>query len=196
MADTSGGKDNRTVNRLGKTERIGRSGEQRAIARMRRCLILRQGASPLKPPAPFPALPLLGREETCQGSASPAKTRPPLTASLPSEETHSNGQGKGPLAMTFRAPPLGRRARRHKASGPPSREFFRLTEAGLLMEAATAKRGSGAFPRRERQKHRSLAVAAQYSTPCTARAHPEIPGRRPMPPPPRRFPIRHPRRAP
>src|SRR5271157_355453 len=139
MADTSGGKDNRTVNRLGKTERIGRSGEQRAIARMRRCLILRQGASPLKPPAPFPALPLLGREETCQGSASPAKTRPPLTASLPSEETHSNGQGKGPLAMTFRAPPLGRRARRHKASGPPSREFFRLTEAGLLMEAATAR---------------------------------------------------------
>src|SRR5271157_128107 len=140
MADTSGGKDNRTVNRLGKTERIGRSGEQRAIARMRRCLILRQGASPLKPPAPFPALPLLGREETCQGSASPAKTRPPLTASLPSEETHSNGQGKGPLAMTFRAPPLGRRARRHKASGPPSREFFRLTEAGLLMEAATARK--------------------------------------------------------
>src|SRR5271157_1563627 len=142
MADTSGGKNNRAANRLDKTERIGRSGEQRAIARMRRCLILCQGASPLRPPAPFPALPLLGREGSCQGSASPAKTRPPLTASLPSEENTFQRSGKGAYGNDPTRASSWSAVKHSQNSRPPSRIFFRLTEAGLLMEAATARSGA------------------------------------------------------
>jgi hypothetical protein len=55
-------------------------------ARMRRCLILRQGASPLRPPAPFPwSLDCTQGSESVKGSLRRHKT-PPLTDSLPCEE--------------------------------------------------------------------------------------------------------------
>ena len=57
--DTTGVKDNRqgpVPEEWRRRERGSQDvrGGRRAEARMRRCLILRQGASPLRPPAPFP----------------------------------------------------------------------------------------------------------------------------------------------
>lgn len=63
-----------------------RGGVTARYARMRRCLILRQGASPLRPPAPFPrSIDCTPGREAVKGSLRRPKP-PPLTASLPGEE--------------------------------------------------------------------------------------------------------------
>jgi hypothetical protein len=69
-------------------------GEGRAVelgsgaldARMRRCLILRQGASPLRPPAPFPSRSRFQNGGNQSRVRKPRKTGAPLTDSPHSED--------------------------------------------------------------------------------------------------------------
>ena len=70
------------------------SGDGARNARMRRCLILRQGASPLRPPAPFPFRLIMGKAENLSRVRKPRKRRAPLTDSLPSQEVYWD-KGKG-----------------------------------------------------------------------------------------------------
>ena len=65
-------------------------------ARMRRCLILRQGASPLRPPAPFPSATILQKEGNLSRVRKPRKNGAPLTDSLPSEDFPQMRE-RGPL---------------------------------------------------------------------------------------------------
>ncbi len=61
--------------------------ERRALgARMRRCLILRQGASPLRPPAPFPSNFIFQKGRNLSRVRKPRTNRAPLTHSFPSED--------------------------------------------------------------------------------------------------------------
>src|SRR5262249_54976401 len=93
-------------------------------ARMRRCLILRQGASPLRPPAPLSLESrLYGSEEICQGFATPAKG-----AALDRSPRFRNGKlrrGKG-----------GPRKEAASTLGSGSTGGVCLTNTGLLMEDA------------------------------------------------------------
>src|SRR4051812_983407 len=130
---------------------------------MRRCLILRQGASPLRPPAPFSLEPrLYARERICQGFATPAQNAA-LDRFAPLRRKAPEMRERGPLERGSILPPFGRQraadpyatepARplaRHEAlphtppggkppETPNSYGGFPLTEAGLLMEAATVR---------------------------------------------------------
>ena len=58
--------------------------EPARAARMRRCLILRQGASPLRPPAPFPSATILQKGGNLSRVRKPRQTRAPLTDSAES----------------------------------------------------------------------------------------------------------------
>jgi hypothetical protein len=70
-----------------------RSG-RRAEARLRLCLKLRQGASPLRPPAPFPWCLSIRMEENLSRVRKPRKGSAPLTDFLPSEQRiHQEGKG-------------------------------------------------------------------------------------------------------
>jgi len=71
----------------GKAERVGGGGvTARQEARMRRCLIHRQGASPLRPRPPFPGIGLYGSQKIRQGFASRTQKRgAPLTDFLAPE---------------------------------------------------------------------------------------------------------------
>src|SRR5579862_9413686 len=63
------------------------AGESRAReARMRRCLILRQGASPLRPRAPFPSGTRL------QNGGNPSRVRQPRNNSAPLTDSHRSEQ--------------------------------------------------------------------------------------------------------
>jgi hypothetical protein len=53
---------------------------------MRRCLILRQGTSPLRPPAPFPSESMFQNGRNLSRVRKPRKNRAPLTDSFRSEE--------------------------------------------------------------------------------------------------------------
>jgi hypothetical protein len=66
-------------------------------ARMRRCLKLRQGASPLRPPAPFPSGSSLQNGGNLSRVRKPRKTGAPLTDRLRSEEA-TEMRERGPLA--------------------------------------------------------------------------------------------------
>ena len=68
----------------GETEGVGREGALEA--RMRRCLILRQGAGPLKPPAPFPSGLRFQNGGNLSRVRKPRQTVAPLTDSLRSED--------------------------------------------------------------------------------------------------------------
>jgi hypothetical protein len=90
------------------TEASGREpeGTARREARMRRCLKLRQGASPLRPPAPFPwTLHCTERREFVKGSLS-RRRAPPLTNS-PRSEDFPMKRERGPLCTgPWRSLPL------------------------------------------------------------------------------------------
>jgi hypothetical protein len=88
-------------------ERSGRrggsaGGTARLSARMRRCLILRQGARPLRPPPPFPL------ESMFQNGRNRSRVRKPRT-------------NRAPLTDSFRSEDLTEmRERGHLARGQPS----------------------------------------------------------------------------
>ena len=82
----------------GERTEIRRGGGAR-YARMRRCLMLRQGACPLRPRPPFPRKPFSRRPKICQGYASRAQTRraldrfPPFRSSTEMRERGPMGTG-------------------------------------------------------------------------------------------------------
>ena len=122
------------------------SGGAARYARTRRCLVLRQGASPLRPPAPFPwTSDYTEARESVKGSlrrrrrdtdrvlSAAAKTAPPLTDSLASEQRQLEKRERGPLANGGGA--------RLRWSAPKSGSILNalnvcLTNTGLLMEDA------------------------------------------------------------
>ena len=128
-------------------------------ARMRRCLILRQGASPLRPPAPFPWFSIVRSEEELSRVRFAGAVAPPLTV-LPHSQHRPIMRERGPLSGGPSLPPVGRRRRiqtmpedgalrAHEAlphtppggqSPPETPTSWDLTETGLLMEAATVRR--------------------------------------------------------
>ena len=70
----------------------------RVNARMRRCLMLRQGASPLRPPAPFPFRSMLGNGSSASRVRQPRTQCAPLTPPIRSEDCPVD-QGKGASEM-------------------------------------------------------------------------------------------------
>jgi hypothetical protein len=95
----TGAEQNRTEKSSGKTAYPGKEHKlrrgQRARARMRRCLILRQGDEPPETPGPLSlGLDCTEGRKSVKGSLR-RQHRPPLTAFLPSEETHPGDEGKG-----------------------------------------------------------------------------------------------------
>jgi len=80
-------------------------------ARMRRCLILRQGASPLRPPAPFPLPFILGNGTTVSRVRKPRTKCAPLTPPFRSEDLtviRERGPKKScPLQIWVRLPLVG-----------------------------------------------------------------------------------------
>jgi hypothetical protein len=77
-------------------ERADRRVEGAPGARMRRCLILRQGASPLRPPAPFPSDSMFRNGGNLSRVRKPRKNRAPLTDSLRSQDSPEMRE-RGPL---------------------------------------------------------------------------------------------------
>ena len=69
------------------TEMALEAGDGALEARMRRCLKLRQGASPLRPPAPFPSGSRFQNGGNLSRVRKPRKTGAPLTDPLRSEDT-------------------------------------------------------------------------------------------------------------
>ena len=93
----------------GIARRGGRQGAARC-ARMRRCLILRQGASPLRPPAPFPCVSSIPNGGNLSRVRKPRPIRAPLTDSLRSETVpvmRERGPADGGGTVPARLPLVG-----------------------------------------------------------------------------------------
>ena len=71
-------------------------------ARMRRCLKLRQGASPLRPPAPFPSASMFRNGRDLSRVRKPRKNRAPLTNPFRSEDSPGVRE-RGPLKAGARS---------------------------------------------------------------------------------------------
>jgi hypothetical protein len=139
-------------------------------ARMRRCLILRQGASPLKPPAPFPSFSMLQKRGNLSRVRKP-RPGPPLTSFLSSDE-HSCHEGKGascghhPLASLWSASSLLFPANPEThASGSLTAEGAFIYGAGFSLRGALAP-----LPRRINHFRRgfleSLARSRPHANSC------------------------------
>lgn len=82
-------------------------GGRARYARMRRCLKLRQGINPLRPPAPFPCCFIIPNGGNLSRVRKPRKKRAPLTDSLRSE-TPTDMRERGPVGWALSLPPFGR----------------------------------------------------------------------------------------
>jgi hypothetical protein len=89
-------------------------------ARLRRCLKLRQGASPLRPPAPFPSGSRFWNGRNLSRVRKPRRNRAPLTDSFRSEES-TGMRERGPLeaGVSPRLPLVGPERHRNVASSKP-----------------------------------------------------------------------------
>jgi hypothetical protein len=95
--DTSGGKDNRAANRMGKMEGARDAEQRRASARMRHCLILRQGAKPPETPGPFPSRSMVGKGTRLSRVRFAGQKQAALDNLVPFRRKHiPDDQGKGP----------------------------------------------------------------------------------------------------
>src|ERR1017187_9764014 len=103
--DTTGVKDNRAENSSEKWLKI-RDG-RRAEARMRRCLILRQGDKPPETPGPLSLGLDCTEGRTAVKGAHRRQNRPPLTAVLPSEDNIPIMRERGPTDRALHRPPAG-----------------------------------------------------------------------------------------
>jgi len=109
----TGVQDNRAEERSGEmAEHPGESRDlrkgRRANARMRRCLILRQGDKPPEPPGPLSlGVDCTEGRKSVKGSLG-RQNQPPLTDFLPSEETPPAMRERGPKSSRPLAPPVGR----------------------------------------------------------------------------------------
>ena len=87
--------DNRSCERVQSEESGMLRGGRRAQARMRRCLILRQGDEPPETPGPLSlGLDCTEGRKAVKGTLR-RQEQPPLTAFLPSEKTAPGDEGKG-----------------------------------------------------------------------------------------------------
>ena len=77
-------------------------------ARMRRCLILRQGARPLRPPAPFPSESMFQKGRNLSRVRKPRINPAPLTDSFHSEDLTGMRERGRPLERGSILPPAGR----------------------------------------------------------------------------------------
>ena len=103
-------------------------------ARMRRCLILRQGARPLRPPAPFPFCFMLRKGGNLSRVRKPRPNNGRALDKFPPFRRILRDKGKGACVGGGRiGPPVGRPRDFRDGPGPKNP----LTSAGLLMEAAT-----------------------------------------------------------
>jgi hypothetical protein len=121
MARESMGRMQSEVSSPGKGQGETRQGETRQgdgalKARMRRCLILRQGASPLRPPAPFPSGSMLQNGGNLSRVRKPRRNGAPLTDCHRSEDT-AEMRERGPLArrVVSRVRPADGALRAHEA---------------------------------------------------------------------------------
>jgi len=89
-------------------------------ARLRRCLKLRQGASPLRPPAPFPSGSRFQNGRNLSRVRKPRKKRAPLTDSFRSEDS-TEMRERGPLEadVSSRLPLVGPRKDQKTANSKP-----------------------------------------------------------------------------
>ena len=106
----TGAEQNRAEKSSGKTAYPGKEPKlrrgRRANARMRRCLILRQGDKPPETPGPLSlGLDCTEGRKSVKGSLS-RQLRPPLTDFLPSEETRPDMRERGPKARGASGLPL------------------------------------------------------------------------------------------
>ena len=140
--DTTGGKDNRAESSSGETRirkesRTRWGGTSALKARMRRCLILRQGASPLRSPAPFPSDVIIGKGGSLSRVRYAGQKRAALDRLPPFRTNPSHYEGKGALGGAgFRVPPVGRLPTDANFEALNQGEIISLTQTGLLMEAA------------------------------------------------------------
>jgi len=130
-------------------------------ARMRRCLKLRQGARPLRPPAPFPSESMFQNGGNLSRVRKPRNNGAPLTDSLRSADSPEIRE-RGPQPSAPHVPPpvgrhavqnQGRRTARYarmrrclklcQGASPLRPPQWPLTQAGLLMEAVTVGEWSG-----------------------------------------------------
>lgn len=82
-----------------------RPGGAARYARMRRCLKLRQGVTPLRPPAPFPCDLIIPNGGNLSRVRKPRTKRAPLTDSLRSG-TPTDTRERGPLGWGYICLPL------------------------------------------------------------------------------------------
>jgi len=115
--DTTGVKDNRAESSSGEmrireeSRTQGRRTSAPKAARMRRCLILRQGASPLRPPAPFPSVLIVRKGGTLSRvrCASPNQAALDRVPPFPRNTACHEGKGAHGLGALPRLPLVGPR---------------------------------------------------------------------------------------
>jgi hypothetical protein len=164
--DTTGVKDNRAESSSGEmrireeSRTQGRRTSAPKAARMRRCLILRQGASPLRPPAPFPSDLIIRKggglsRVRCAGQIQAALDRPP-----PFRTKLIRHEGKGALgARRLSCLPLVG-SQPTQPSRPSPRENY-------LLDSGRPSHGSRDRPMGRRASKGVEDAAARASTPGT-----------------------------
>ena len=104
--------------------RSGTGGRAR-YARMRRCLKLRQGASPLRPPAPFPS------GTRFQNGGSPSRVRRPRNTSAPLTDSHRSEES---TEMRERGPSARRESMADRQGG--TARYARMRRCLILRQGA------------------------------------------------------------
>jgi hypothetical protein len=124
-----------------------RNGKQRRRdsarnARMRRCLMLRQGTSPLRPPAPFPLSAIFQKGGSLSRVRRPRKKRAPLTENLPSEDIPKiRERGLSGNVAAMLPPPDGR----PPSSGVYTRAFKIVLDTGWPSHGSRDREGAEAL---------------------------------------------------
>jgi hypothetical protein len=117
--------EKRSKESIGKGESDGTGGGARE-ARMRRCLKLRQGASPLRPPAPFPS------GTRFQNGGSPSRVRRPRNTSAPLTDSHRSEES---TEMRERGPSARRQNMADRQGG--TARYARMRRCLILRQGAS-----------------------------------------------------------
>jgi len=113
--------------------------DRRAAARMRRCLILGQGASPLRPPAPFPRVLIVRKGENLSRVRYAGQTQAALDRFSPFPKTHPNRRERGLWLWAVRVPPDGRHRTTYCVRGRPA-PYGRMRRCLILRQGASPLR--------------------------------------------------------
>jgi hypothetical protein len=118
--------------------RLARRG-RRAKARMRRCLKLRQGASPLRPPAPFPWLWIVRKGENLSRVRYAGPKQAALDRFSPFPKTHPNRRERGLWLWAVSVPLVGRHRTMYGVRGRPA-PYGRMRRCLILRQGASPLR--------------------------------------------------------